>query len=65
MTERDLARAYGMNARVGPLRRTEPCACGADITAEVGWEQDAVDSHNATALHQAWRRWKEAQEARK
>lgn len=41
--------------RIAPLRRTEPCACGTDITAEVGWEQAAVDDHNATAIHQSWR----------
>lgn len=46
-------------SRIGPCRRTEPCACGAEITAEVGWEEAAVREHQRTPLHQAWRAWQE------
>lgn len=46
--------------RVTAMRRTEDCVCGGEITAEAGWEPAAVDAHNLTALHQMWRRWREA-----
>lgn len=41
--------------KLGPLRRTEPCACGTDIHAEVGWEAAAVDEHNLSDAHRKWR----------
>jgi len=63
MNEVTLLHAKGMDVRVGPRRRTEECVCGGSITAEIGWEAAAVDEHNATAIHQAWRAWKEAREA--
>lgn len=64
MNDRELLNAYGVitsGAPVGPMRRTEPCACGEDITAEVGWEAAAIDEHNARPCHQAWRAWRAAQ----
>lgn len=42
--------------KLGPLRRAEACACGTDISAEIGWEAAAVDAHNLSLVHQAWRR---------
>jgi hypothetical protein len=62
VNERVLLSAYGSDVRLSPQRRTEECVCGGTITAEVGWEAAAVDEHNATPLHQAWRRWRDEQE---
>lgn len=45
------------NARTLPARRTEDCACGAEIVAEYGWEAARIDEHNATLQHQDWRAW--------
>jgi hypothetical protein len=60
-TEAALFSGY-RNARVRPRYRREPCVCGLEIRAEIGWEAAAVDEHNATLEHQAWRARKEAQE---
>lgn len=59
MDERALAQAKGMDVRISPHRRTEPCVCGGQITAEVGWEAAAIDEHNRSAQHAAWRAWRE------
>lgn len=56
--EADLFRGY---SRIGPRRRTEPCMCGQDITAEVGWEHAAVEEHNRTPVHRAWSAWRQQQ----
>jgi hypothetical protein len=47
--------------KMGPLRRTEPCVCDTDITAEVGWEAAAVDEHNLSDAHRKWREWRVTQ----
>lgn len=44
------------NAKLNPNRHTESCVCGEDIVAETGWEMAAVDEHNRSPKHQAWRR---------
>lgn len=45
--------------RVTAMRRTEDCSCGGEITAETGWEASAIDEHNLSLRHQAWRAWRE------
>lgn len=62
-----LFRAYGklVDGQVGVFRvmdtRVEPCACGGSLRIEEGASvQDGVEAHNQTALHQAWRAWREA-----
>ena len=66
--EQSLFRAYGSlkPGQTGLLRltavvrdRTEPCACGGELVDDGGSIGRIVREHNATALHRAWRAWRE------
>lgn len=63
--ESDLFRGYG---HVAPgelgmfkiVRATDVCACGGEIRVVSGERVDkTIREHNETALHQAWRAWRE------
>jgi hypothetical protein len=62
-----LFRAYGqlLSGQRGVFRVTdmcvEPCQCGGTLTLEAGADvQAAVEAHNRTARHAAWRAWRDA-----
>jgi hypothetical protein len=62
-----LFRAYGqlLSGQRGVFRvtdmRVESCQCGGTLTLEAGADvQAAVEAHNRTARHTAWRAWRDA-----
>lgn len=62
MSESQLVEGYGgLGIRLWPVA-IEPCACGERIVAISRRPDDvllAVRAHNASTVHQQWRRWQQ------